>query len=284
VVDDSPAPVVEPAADPTLPPPVDAAPAPAAPKRRLWLIALVAIAVVVLVLLWGGGFFSSPAGPASTAAGQGVAEPYSDAVAMAAPQARNASSGPWTITAAEGIAIPNGVSQENDASLVGSGCTFTPASGAPSSLTILGTPAGSAPGAPASWIFFAKNAAANAVLLLEAQNGAALALGEVTGSGCAETFTGLTAINSTSAEDSTSVAAAFNSAGGSAFEKGNSVTYQTFILIGASNATSGYAFWEVAYSTCPFTSTSGSGTQLTATYYAASGDPLSGPTTESQTC
>jgi hypothetical protein len=261
-------------------------PPPPQTRRKVW-VAVIAIAVVAVLLvgiLAFTGVFSS-SGPGATGP-IGTPESYREAIVPAISAGNEEAGGPWGIIAAEGFGLPSGITEPNVAGFVGNGCAFTPEPGGQGVLVLPGTPTNATPGAVATWIFFAKNASLEAILLIVVSNGGATVMGAVTGSGsgCTGTFTGLNEINVTGDVDSTAVAAEFDQNGGTGFLGSNAVATESFILIGASSATGGNAFWEVEYTTCAFTATGGSGNEEIAGYYASTGESLSGPTNQSTTC
>jgi hypothetical protein len=58
---------------------------------------------------------------------------------------------------------------------------------------------------------------------------------------------------------------------------------QLFILVGETPSGT-ENFWEVSYTSCALTATSGTGSYLAAFYDATSGGLLNGPTATSETC
>jgi len=172
----------------------------------------------------------------------------------------------------------------NLGSIGGSSCTFTPAPGSPSTLTFPGTPANATPGEVATWVFFAKDVGLDSILLIEVSDGVSVPLATMSGSTCVSTFTQLGEISATSVVDSTLAASQMNHGGGSTFLQAHPEPTEMFILIGTSASLGAGPFWDVSYTTCAFTASSGEGSDIMATYYAASGNPLSGPTTGSTGC
>lgn len=273
---------------PLSPEPAGAPPAPTRPppppsRKKVWVAlgAVVVVAVVILaifVLLMGsnsstGG--SIPDGPSTT---------YVQAVPLAISEGQAAVGGPWTVVAAEGVGVSNGISQPDLDSVGNSGCTYTPSPGSPSTVTFPGTASNSTPGAVATWVFFAKDLSLDSILLIEVSDGSAVPLVTATGSSCVATFTDLGAINATSVVDSSTIASQLNQGGGTAFLENHTGAGQVLVLLGESAATGGNSIWYLSYTTCPFTATSGTGFEITATYYAATGTTFTGPTAGSQSC
>lgn len=246
------------------------------------MIAAIAVVIIVILaaLLFAGVFKSGGGG----SAGMGTAVTFAQAVPVAASEGQTAVGGPWTIVAAIGIGVSSGVTQTSPATFSGSGCTYSTPSGASSVASVLGTPSNATAGAVATWVFLAKNASANVTLMVEVSNGQASLWAFVTGCSGVSTFASMGSIAAGGVVDSSAVATEFNANGGSAFLKNATSVTQFFILLGASTATSGSAFWEVSYSTCSLLATSGTGSDLVALYYATSGSVFSGPTASQVTC
>lgn len=269
----------------TLAPAPPVPPPPSPNRKRIWVAAgaVVVAVVVVLALLFLSGLFNSHGSTSSTPAGTPV--PFSEAVPVAITGGEGFSGGPWTIVAAEGIGLKNGVSGPSPASFTSNACTFSTPSGAPASYAVLATPANATAGDVAAWIFFGKNASLNTVLLIEVSNGVAIPM--ILMSGCASEvslFASATAISASSVVDSTDVASELDANGGSTFLSNGTVESQLFILIGGSSSTGGQPVWEVSYSTCALTASSGTGSTLAGYYYATSGTPLMAPSETTVTC
>jgi len=266
-----------PFAPPTPPPPPPR-------KKPLVLVAVIAVAVVVVlaVVVFAGVFNSSGGSGTTTAAGP---IDYSSALPLASAAAQNTSGGPWTIIAAEGVAVPSTVSQANVGSIGGNGgCTFTPEPGGATEVSIPGTPAGSTPGKVSVWMFFAKNPAGNSILLIAVDNGHATPLVLVTGCATVSTFASFGSIVGADVLNSTTIATAFNAAGGSSFLANGTWQIQLFILLGPSADTGNVPVWDVMYSTCAILATSGPGSWLSGYYYAQSGTAVEPPAAGSGTC
>ena len=253
---------------------------PPPPKRYwTWVVVIVVAAVVVVAVLVFAGVFSSHG---SSSVGNGTPAAFSAAVDVASSQGTSITGAPWTVVAADGIGIPSGLSEPNWEFVGSSGCTFTPVPGGSTQVTILGTPANSAAGEVATWVFFEKNASANVILLSAVSNGALIPLILVTGCSTVGTFATLSAVSASTVVDSTVIAASFNENGGSSFLSSHSGATQTFILIGGSSSSP--AAWDVEYSTCALTASGGSGDWLSGYYYASNGNVLSSPTSGSGAC
>ncbi len=242
------------------------------------IVIAVAIGVVLAVLFFAGVFNSSGSG----AVPNGTPSAFSSAVAVAATEGQSAPGGPWTIVAGDGIGIPNGITQPNWEFVGSSGCTFTPVPSGSSQVTILGTPSSATPGQVATWIFFERNATQQAILLAAVSNGQAEPLILVSGCSTVSDFASMDAVSATADADSTSVAATFDTLGGSTFSTSHPGATQEFIIIGGTATTPGA--WEVTYSTCSLTTTGGAGSWLSGYFYASNGNVLTGPTSGSGNC
>jgi len=268
------------------PPAPGVAPSPVGPppsRRKTWTVvvaAAVAVIVVVAVLALAGVFSPGSSGSGST----GTPAPFSSAVPAAISAAQAAPGGPWTVVAAEGVAVASEVPATNESTIGGGGCTYTPVSGEPSQVSIPATPHGATAGEVSVWVFFAKNASSNSLLFLSVLNGQATALGVVSGCAAVTDFVGLGAISASGVLDSTTVASDFNQNGGGAFLENNSWQVQLFILIGPSADTGGAAVWDIMYSTCGLTSIGGAGAWISGFYYASSGSAVTPPAPGSGTC
>jgi hypothetical protein len=279
-----PAPLVDPGPPgstpaPGIPPP----PPPPNSRKNLYIAigAVVVVVVVVIALLAVLGVFNSSS-PASGPMGSPL--PYSQAIGPAQTSANTTQGGPWTIVAAEGIGIANGISSTNSEGVVGGSCTFTPVADSPSEVTIPGTPGNATGGSVAFWIFFATQTNSSAILLLSVTANAILPWGTITGSECSHAFGDLGGISNQRLIDSTTAAADLDSNGGTAFLSNHTGVSQEFILFGAEEATSNVAAWDVTYTTCGLTATSGSGYEITAAFLATTGAIFEGPTSEAITC
>ena len=274
-------PPVAPTSTPGVPPP------PLPPSRRKpWALVgggVAAVVVVILAVLFATGVFSSSSGGSSTGP-TGTPLSYDQVVPTAQNVAYYASAGPWTLAVAEGVGISSAVSGPNIAGAVGGGCTATPVTNAPSSLTLLATPSNATPGTVADRIFYATNSAATQVLLIVVNASAGAAFVVVTGCSEVATFATYSPIGSAGVVDSTAVATSFDQAGGSNFSSSHSVSTRLFDLFGASSATHGNPAWAVAYSTCAFSATSGTGEELMGAYDASTGTAIELPSPFAQNC
>jgi len=245
----------------------------------MWIaVAAVAVVVVVVIAVFVLLMGSNSGGGSGAVVGTPAA--FSQTMPLAVAADSSESGAPWTIVAASGLGIPGGVVGANLAIVDGSGCTFTPTSGSPSTITFPGTPSTAAAGTLSTWLFFAKNASENVLLLTEVSDGTALPLVTATGSSCVATFVALSVVNASAVIDSPVVAASMNMGGGSGFLENHTGASQLFVLFGGSPTDGGSPIWSVSYTTCPFTANSGSGSGIIADYYATSGAVLSAPTSQ----
>ncbi|HTT73724.1 MAG TPA: hypothetical protein VMG99_06220 [Thermoplasmata archaeon] len=256
------------------------APSPRRPSRR-WIAvgAIVVVAVAVLAALAVSGVFSA----SSSSNGTGPVASYDQAFPTGAATASAAPGGPWTIVAAIGLGIPSSITSANSADTeVGSGCTFTPVAGSPSTFTIYGSPSSAAPGAVGAWVFVALNGSSGSIVMIAVSGGTGTALVVGSGSACTSEFSPLAAIDVATGVDSTTIAASFNANGGGAFLSANAGATQEFVLLGAG---SGYpAAWAVIYSTCGLTQTSGTGNEIEGSYYASNAAPYGAVQTGTVDC
>jgi hypothetical protein len=134
------------------------------------------------------------------------------------------------------------------------------------------------------WVFFAKNASLDSILIISVVRGHAAPLSLITDCSVVKDFAGLDVINANAVVDSTKVASEFNQDGGAAFLQNKTWGVQLFILLGPSSATGGSPIWDVKYSTCSVSSTAVPGSWLSAYYYANTGKIVTPPTPGSGTC
>jgi hypothetical protein len=273
------------AAETSPPTPVPSPRAPVPPSRRKTTILIAVVVVVMIVVLaalaLSGAFNSSSSGGSSSTA---TPVAYSTAIPLATTAAQSAAGGPWTIVAAEGIGVPSTVSQTNVTSIGGSGCTFTPAPGRTSDVSIPGTPSATTAGKLSVWVFFAKNSSQDVILLISVVNGDAAPLVSVSGCSTVSVFAGLDSIATANVVDSTTVASTFDANGGSTFLANGTWQIQLFILLGGATDTGGTPWWDLHYSTCAITATSGPGSEIMGVYDANSGADITPPQTTSTTC
>jgi len=256
---------------------------PPASRRRVAIIAaVVAVAAVVVlaVLAFSGVFNASSSG--SGANDTPVA--YSAVAALSSTAGQSIPGGPWNVVAAEGIGVPNEISQTSPEAIGGGKCTYSTVDGSPTNVSIPATPSGTTPGKAAVWVFFAKNASLDSVLLISVVGGTVAPLTLVTGCPFVSDFTDLNTIASVSVVDSTAVASEFDQAGGDSFLGNHTLGVQLFILIGGSTFTGGSAVWDLEYSTCVVAAASGPGSWVTADYYAGTGVAIKAPSTVAGTC
>jgi hypothetical protein len=241
-------------------------------------------AVVVIAVLGLLGVFG---GTGSSAGSEGTATDLTQALTPAMQTASATPGGPWTIFAGEGLWIASGLSESSSefaGSIVGSDCPLVVEPNLPATLTVDGTPSSATPGEVAAWFFLAANATGGSILVLLESDGSALALGVVSGSSCTSEFSDLSGISATSGVNSTAIAANFNAEGGTQFLRNESVQYQLFILVGGTEDAPSTPDWFAEYSTCNIEATSGTGLEFFGGFDAATGDSLTSPTTESETC
>ena len=269
----------------TLPPEASAVP-PLRPARvsrispfSAAVVASSAVAVALASLFATGVFSLAPAGAGESV---GLPVPYPTALPAAEAVSQNESGGPWTLVEAVGIRVSSSVTGPDLAVQIGSGCTMSPASGAPSSFTLVGTPASAALGQVAGWVFLAKNS--TSLLLIGMNASATVPLGIVSNCTGVAQVRALGPIENLSVVNPSIPVMSFNGAGGASFLASNVVDYQAFGLFGNSSAFYGDAVWGIFYSTCSLTATSGASSALVAAYDAATGGALVPPTKVSMNC
>jgi hypothetical protein len=259
-------------------PPPSPSTVPSPPRRRwVWIAVVVVVLVAVVALLYWGGIFT----PGSTAQNVvGSPSSFSQNEHSVGSAASNTSGGPWKLVAAVGINMTTSYSGPDLSSFGagGSGCTFSPAQGAPASPTLPSTPRSAVPGTAAGWLFIAIAPSNDVMIYLYAQNTtSALFAGNPA---CGAEFSGAVSLTSTSVVDSTVVAASANADGGASFLAAHPGATELFIITGSSGAVG----WVVEYTTCPLTATSGSGTQFEQGFEATSGVTIIGPSTTTVGC
>jgi hypothetical protein len=245
------------------------------------VLGAVAVAAVVLLALFALGLFGGSSSPSSSPSGAPLS--FESAFGRGESEARAATGSPWTVVAAEGLGIASGVSGWNLGTVLGGGCSVSPAPGAPAVISLLGTPSNATSGEVAEWLFFATNASDSAVLMIAvtASSSAPISIG--TGSSCLGTFLAFPALNGSAVVDSTVAARAFDSGGGAAWAQNHSVLSRTFVLAGSA-AEPGVFVWVVSYSTCNFATSGGSGLELTGGIDASSGALLGSPAQSATSC
>lgn len=279
--------VVAPAGDGSLPAPLASGlpsppVSPAGPRRHWIPYAAAAVAViVVLSVLALSGVLTRGGGSAGTQ--YGTPAPYSQAVGPAQTAAATVSGGPWTLRAAFGVAVSASSTGATAGEITGSGCTATAVPGGPSTFSLDATPSNATAGTTAVWIFFATDPTDSETLLTVVTDGVGVPVALVGGASCSNPFVQAATIGDATVVDSTVVAAAIDSAGGSAFLSGHSVQTQSFILLGVS-ASSGGPEWYVSYSTCPLVSAGGTGTAFTGVFNATSGQVVLAPSAVAANC
>ena len=239
-------------------------------------------AVVVLAVLVVAGVFNS--GTSGSSVPDGTPAAYSNAVAAAIRTENTVTGAPWVVVAGIGVDVSSGISQPNAGSFVGNGCTYTAPPGASTTATVLGTPSNATPGKVATWIFFAKNAPGNEVLMMIVNNGNATPADIVTGCSGVSTFAAEGGITAANVIDSTAVATEFDASGGSGFLANYTSVTELFVILGNSSSWGDYPVWEASYTTCSLLAVGGTGSFLVAYYHADSGSLLQGPLSTQHSC
>lgn len=241
------------------------------------------VAVVVVAALVASGVLTPSSGTGQGVTGTPLA--YSQVASEGAQGILNQSptGGPilWNLVAVEGLGLTTSTSGSNAVGTVSSGCTVSPASGAPSSVTLPATPTGSPAGTAAVWIFLALGGAGDILTYVVTQE-ASYPLFVLSGS-CLDSFDELGNLTGYPIVDSTVVAASANAEGGSAFLSSNPNSLQAYVLFGPGLSGSTVPYWAVEYNTCG-ESTSGTGTVWVGIYNAESGTGVNSPLTESTSC
>ncbi len=274
----------ESAPNPSLAPPTPTPlPPPAPPARRsrapiLIAVAVVVVVVVLIVALALAGilpFFKNGGGGPST---------FASDRAAAQSAANGYPGGGWDLIGADGVASTVSISSSTSNltnGLIGTGCTFSPAVGSPTNLT-LGTVTDVSQGVSGSWLFLFKNSAGSSILLVANLDGATTVLGTMSGSTCFGGFLNVLGTLGTNIVDSTQAASTANTAGGSSFLTAHPGAWGSFLIV------AGYSYlgfgsgpqWTVTYSACPLSPTaSGTSAEFTATVNATSGGLLHAATT-----
>jgi len=214
-------------------------------------VAVVVAAVVVVAVLTTAGFLFHKASTNTT-------EQFStlqEADSVAGSVASHAIAGSWNTLVAVGLRLSAGVTlpTTNLSSIenLTSACTLTNLPGAPTSLAIDATPASSAPGHAAFWIFGLSNSAGT-ILLVSVDLGTANALYTASGSSCSTTFGSLSPFPSTES-DSPALVAAANASGGSAFLSEYPDSAQLMAGVGGFTAL-GFTsppVWDLVDTSCP---------------------------------
>lgn len=245
-----------------------------------------AVVIVVVLVILGALFALGVFNPArsSSPGVVGVPSYYSQNIASAESVASSAPGGPWTLVAALGINVSSSVSGPDDSAFgEGGSCTYNPAPGAPSSIVLAATPAGSTLGTAASWVFIATSPAGELMYILEAQGQTTpIAIG--TGS-CVTDIHEFGAIASLSPVNSSLPGTEGFAAGAGAFLSSHPGASVVYVLLGPATGAAGGGVWALELDTCGFTSSSGSGTVWVDEWNATSGSALTGSgTTESVSC
>ena len=251
------------------------------PRRNMMMLAIAAVVVVVIIVVLAL-FLSGVLTPKSTSSGGGSSA-FATGRSSAQSAADSQSGGPWTLIIADGTASTTSVS-ESTSTLTGqfaSGCTFTAASGAPSTMT-LSAVSDVSTGVAGGWLFLFKNTGSSSVLAIGVTGTSATVLGTIGGSSC---FGGLLSSFSgvpSNVVDSGQVAAAANGQGGSTFLAAHSGAWASYSVSGGASylGFSTPAEWTVAYSGCPISGGAGtSSAEFTASVNATTAAVTSTSTT-----
>ncbi len=242
------------------------------------MVVVVVVVVVVLALALVGIL------PFFQGAGGGGASTFSSSRSAAQAAANGYPGGAWNLFGADGIASTTSLSSPTSnltSNLAGTGCTFTSASTAPSTLT-LGTVTDVSAGSSASWVFLFKNNAGTSILVVSVLDGSTNVLGTLTGASCLGGFLNVLGTLGANIIDSTQAASTANSGGGSTFVSAHPGAWGSFTV------SAGYSYlgfssgptWTVTYSACPLSlNATGTAAQFTATVNATSGALIHAGTT-----
>ncbi len=202
----------------------------------------------------------------TSSGGGGNGESYSQAEATAASAAAGYSGGEWSLEIGVAVAIPT-ASTVPSSDLEGPviDCPAISWIGTqPSTIAVPATSTSAATGYSAAWIFYFDEASTYNVLAVGVWGGTATLYYTTTGCG----FPGTP--STTGFLDSPQAVAVANANGGAAFLSSHSVELQQFILQAAvPEYTSGN--WNITYSTCTISQTTGTGTAFRAEVNATSG-------------
>ena len=238
------------------------------------VIVAILVAVFLVVLLAVTGVFSSSGGGGGSSTGANGALSYDGAMAIADRAANASGGGGWTLVIASGI-LPVSAATENATSSGSSGCNFTLAPGAPSTVTSEPGGPGTAAGTATTWVFLYRNAT-DTILAVVVLNGTAFVYGSIAaGQTCSLYVSFLNQIPDT-VLDSTTVAADVASSAAVFLGEHPNVTAVYAVIGGYSvlGHTSGPE-WELNYTTCPVQASAGTlGSSFNATLNATTGTVL----------
>lgn len=222
--------------------------------------AIGAVAVVVIVLLAVfAGALRLPAPTAGTSVQEGIPLPYSEVSGPAESEQATLPGAPWTPDGVLGFGLAT--SYRGAGGLI-SGCTALWQNG--STIEVPATPSDATAGTVAFWAMASSNASGDVLLTYVTDLAGALLASNsvvVTG-GCTASFTELGAIP-TPVVDSTVVASATNTGGGSGFLASYPQATELFALLGP--------YWEVQYTTCSPFASGGTGANYVALFWATNG-------------
>ncbi len=248
------------------------------------VIVAILVAVFLVVLLAVTGAFSSSGGGGGSSTGASGALSYDGAMPIADRAANASGGGAWTLVIASGV-LPLSAATENASSSGSSGCNFTLAPGAPSTVTSEPGGPGTAAGTATTWVFLYRNAT-NTILAVVVLNGTAFVYGSIaSGQTCSLYLSFLNPIPDT-VLDSTTVAADVASSAAPFLGEHPNVTAVYAVIGGYSvlGHTSG-SEWELNYTTCPFGTSGGSiGASFNATVNGDTGAVVYSRTTPSLVC
>lgn len=242
------------------------------------------IVVVLLLVLVLAGAFSPSSSSGGSSSG---ALSYKQARPIAASAIAGYQGGGWALLFAAGYAVNQTYNLPlnlSSSALAGSSCTFTPAPGVSSNVTLPGISGNLTSGYASGWVFAYRNGASD-LALVEVASGHGTVVGTLSGSSCTSLFALLSTIPA-NAIDSTQAAAAV-SVQSSAFRATYPNASALYGLIGGVNflgLTMGPQ-WSVEYSTCPLLGASGAtGTTFNATVDALNGTVAYYQTTSGVVC
>jgi hypothetical protein len=206
----------------------------------------------------------------TSSGGGGNGESYSQAEATAASAANGYSGGGWSLEIGVAVAVPT-------ASTVPSSALEGPVSGCPvinwigtqpATIAVAATSTSAPTGFAAVWVFYFDQTSTQNVLSVGVSGGTATLFFATSGCG----FPG--APSTTGFIDSPQAVTVANANGGSAFLSSHSVALQQFIIQAALPEYSSGS-WNVTYSTCAVSQTTGSGVEFNAEVNATSGALIS---------
>jgi hypothetical protein len=208
----------------------------------------VAIAVIVLALAASGVLRLG-----STSTGNPTYETFSQATSVAQSRSSSVAGGPWFafggVAVVTRAAVLEPVTNVSGA-LKTAGCTADWIGGMPANVAVPGTPASVALGASAYWAFVLKNAS-NGILLETIASGSADAVATLGGTNCTAAASYLDSFGS-GMQDSPTIIAAANAAGGAAFLVAHPNATQAWAVTGGATFSiiSTSPEWLVEYTSC----------------------------------